>query len=122
MWEALTDEEQDQTLKKVGALLKEHGLAHIKPKALDQVIYMINKKTLQRQRALIIEGSVSADQSDAAEKFKKAAKAGPLSDINPRTANIDIEVKLQSGGPFIPITEVNDIFKQEEQSINHKAG
>ena len=94
LWESLTDAEQDQKLREVGALLKEHGLTSVKPKVLDQVVYMINRQLLQRQRALIVEGSISKDQEEAANKFKKAALAGPLSGINPRTANIDIEVKL----------------------------
>jgi hypothetical protein len=37
-----------------------------------------------------------------------------LQGINPQTASIDISVKLAVGGPFIPITEVNDIYKEEE--------
>jgi hypothetical protein len=60
LWEALTEIEQDAKLREVGALLKEHGLTHIKPKVLDQVVYMIGRKMLQRQRALIVEGSVAS--------------------------------------------------------------
>ena len=40
-WENLSVEEQDSKLKAIGKLLKEHGLEHIKPKVLDQVIFPI---------------------------------------------------------------------------------
>lgn len=121
-WETISPDEQDAKVRQVGELLKEHGLSHIKPKVLDQIIYMIKQRVAKRQRALIIDGSVSADLSTKVEAFMKAAKAGPLAGINPQTANIDIEVKLAAGGPFIPIKEVNEIYGQEERSIEHKPG
>lgn len=31
-------------------------------------------------------------------------------------------MKLSIGGPFVPLKEVTDIYKQEEQTIEHKAG
>lgn len=70
----------------------------------------------------MIEGAVQGDKADNVTKFKKAAALGVLAGINPKTANIEIEVKLAVGAPFIPIKEVNEVYTQEERTIEHKEG
>lgn len=47
-----------------------------------------------RQTALVCDGSVSADQKDAAEKVKKLAKQGILADVNPKSVQMEIECKI----------------------------
>ena len=75
-----------------------------------------------RQTALVVDGSVAADQREAVEKVKKAAKTGVLADLNNKTYQLEIEVKLQPGTPMIEVKEVIDIWKQEETTISHKQG
>ena len=71
---------------------------------------------------MIVEGEVPAEKSTNVEKFKKLVFEGPLKDIIPQTANIEIEVKLGVGAPFMNITNVTDIYKEEVRSIDHKPG
>ncbi len=54
--------------------------------------------------------------------MNKALNEGALKDVSPASYKFDIEVKPATGGPFIPITEVVDIYNQEDKSIEHKPG
>jgi thiol-disulfide isomerase/thioredoxin len=48
---------------------------------------------------------------------------GALKDVSPDCYRFEIEVKPPStGGPFIPIKDLVDIYTQEDKSIEHKAG
>ena len=121
-WEELASQEQDDKLKAVTELLKDQGLEMIKPKALDQIVYTLSQGKKQRQQVLMIEGGVPQDKGENVKLFKKLAFEGPLKEVNPSTVNIEIEVKLGVGAPYIPITEVTDIYHEKPQTIQHKAG
>ena len=71
---------------------------------------------------LIIEGEVGGDKAEDVKKFTKAAHESVLEGLDPRTAVIEIEVKLSVGSDFIPIREVGDISTMDEVDINHKPG
>ena len=68
-----------------------------------------------------ILGKVSKSKAENVEKINKALNEGALKDISPASYKLNIEVKA-TGGPFIPITEVIDIYKYEDKSIEHKPG
>ena len=121
-WDELSSQDQDGKLMAVAELLKQEGFDNIQPKALDQIIYMLKAGRKQRQQVLSIEGSVPAEKAKAVERFTKLALEGPLKDVNPQTANIEIEVKLGVGAPYTRITNVNDIYKEQPQNIDFKPG
>ena len=59
-FEDLSSEERITKVKEIAELLKVHELAHIQPKILEQVIFMVNRKELKPQLLLTIEGAVDA--------------------------------------------------------------
>jgi len=71
---------------------------------------------------LIIEGGVPSEKAENVKKFKKLAQEGPLKDVNPQTANVEIEVKMGMGAPYQKITAVTDIYQEKPQDIDHKPG
>ena len=71
---------------------------------------------------LIISGEVSSSKAENVKNLSKALNEGALNDVSPASYRFKIEVKPATGGPFIPITEVVDIYNQEDKSIEHKPG
>jgi hypothetical protein len=70
----------------------------------------------------MIEGEVSASKAGNVENLKKALNSGALKDVAPASYKVLIKVKPATGGPFIPITEIVDIYTQDDKSIEHKPG
>jgi hypothetical protein len=97
-------------------------LENIQPKALDQIIYMLKAGRKQRQQVLIVEGKVPSEKAPAVKRFEQLAWEGPLKGINQQTANIEIEVQVGVGAPYMPITNVTDIYEEKPHNIDHKAG
>jgi thiol-disulfide isomerase/thioredoxin len=71
---------------------------------------------------LMIEGEVSASKAENVKDLTKALNEGALKDVSPGSYRFDIEVKPSTGGPFIPIKDLVDIYNQEDKSIEHKEG
>lgn len=69
----------------------------------------------------MVEGSVKSDQKDTIDTVKQEA-AKIISDVNPKTCQIDISCKVGAGGDYIEIDGVVDIHNEEEKSIKHKSG
>lgn len=87
----------------------------------EQVVAPLKAPDVMRQAALMIEGSAKADQKAEVDAFKKDVKP-ILAGINPKTVQMEVDVKLNEGSDFIEINEVIDIWNEEEQSIKHKEG
>lgn len=69
----------------------------------------------------MIEGEFSSGKADGVTKFKQQAKE-ILKGIDPRTAVMQISAKLGTGDDYKEITEVIDVWTQEEKSVTHKPG
>ena len=52
----------------------------------------------------MIEGGVPSEKAENVKKFKKLAQEGPLKDVSPQSANVEIEVKMGMGAPYQKIT------------------
>jgi hypothetical protein len=70
----------------------------------------------------VIEGGVPSEKAENVKNFKKLAQEGPLKDVSPQSANVEIEVKMGMGAPYQKITEVTDIYEEKPQDIDHKPG
>lgn len=71
---------------------------------------------------LIIEGEVPLSKADSVNNLKKALNEGTLKVVSPASFRIEIEVKPLIGEQFYPITEVIDIYTQDEKKIEAKPG
>ncbi len=76
----------------------------------------------QRQQVLIIEGGVPQEKSEKVKNFKNLLFEGPLKGVEQKTVNLEIEVKLGVGAPYMKISEVTDIYHEKPQTIEHKPG
>ena len=64
---------------------------------------------------LSITGEVAGEKAENVKSLNKALNEGALKDVSPASYDFEIEVKPSFGGPFIPITEVVDIYNQEDK-------
>eukprot|EP00347_Sterkiella_histriomuscorum_P014174 403361878 len=120
-FQSLPVEEQLNKVKQITNLLEQHGLGQIQPKLFEQVVAPLKAPEVMRQAALMIEGNVKQELKSNVEAFKKDLKP-ILQGINPKTVQLEVDVKLESGGDFIEIQEVVDIKDEEEHSIKHIEG
>ena len=61
-WGDLPLQDKETKLKEVGELLKLNGLSKIRPQILDQIILSLKSGTFERQKAIIIEGTINPNQ------------------------------------------------------------
>ena len=117
-----TTEEQLDKVKQLGALIADHGLqGQVKAKLFDQVVCPLKAPEVQRQMALFIEGKAALSDKPKVDAFKKAARP-LLAGINPRTMKMEISCGVKVGDPYLEITDVVDVWTEDEKNITHKQG
>ena len=123
-WKDFSQEEQHAKLVLIAEALKEKDLhTEVKIKESQEVVFTLKGEgKFDSKSDLMIEGEVSASKAENVNDLTKALNEGALKDVSPASYRFDIEVKPSTGGPFIPIKDLVDIYNQEDKSIEHKEG
>lgn len=123
-WKDFSQEEQHAKLVLIAEALKEKDLhTEVKIKESQEVVFTLKGEgKFDSKSDLMIEGEVSASKAENVKDLNKALNEGALKDVSPGSYRFDIEVKPSTGGPFIPIKDLVDIYNQEDKSIEHKEG
>ena len=121
-WDTLSAEEQQEKVVGLSQLLSKYELGQVKPMLLEQIVLPLKSGAVQRQQALMVEGSVGFDKSENVKNLEKEAYSSVLSGLNPRTAGISIDAKRGAGDPYLTIEGVTEINTGKEVSLNHKPG
>ncbi len=123
-WKDFSGEEQLAKLKQIGEALKKCDLQkEVKIKESQQVVFKLQEAgACQVNHELSLQGEVSASKAENVEVLNKDLNTGAFKDVSPASYQFDIDIKPATGGPFIPITEIIDIYSQEDRKIEHKAG
>ena len=123
-WKDFSQEEQHAKLVLIAEALKEKDLhTEVKIKESQEVVFTLKGEgKFDSKSDLMIEGEVSASKAENVKDLSKALNEGALKDVSPASYRFEIEVKPSTGGPFIPIKDLVDIYNQEDKSIEHKPG
>ena len=123
-WKDFSQEEQHAKLVLIAEALKEKDLhTEVKIKESQEVVFSLKGAgKCESNSDLMIEGEVSASKAENVKDLNKALNEGALKDVSPASYRFEIEVKPSTGGPFIPIKDLVDIYNQEDKSIEHKEG
>ena len=119
-----SEDELKAKLMQIGQALKDNDLGkEVKIKEIQLVQFKLRDlDNCDIEYQLMIEGEVSASKAGNVENLKKALNSGALKDVASASYKVLIKVKPATGGPFIPITEIIDIYTQDDKSIEHKPG
>jgi hypothetical protein len=89
---------------------------------MQAVHFGLKKRDCIVHNFLYIFGDVSLSKAGNVENLKKALNSGALKDVSPTSYKFNVFAMPAIGEPFIPITEIVDIYSQDSKSIQHKPG
>ena len=123
-WLDYSEDEMKAKLVQIGQAIKDNDLSKELKIRDGQGVHFGLKKAgdCTVHNFLCIQGDVSLSKAGNVENLKKALNSGPLKDVSPTSYKFDVFAMPAIGEPFIPITEIVDIYSQDSKSIQHKPG